>query len=84
MVNFLYLRNYAYREVDPQPAFKDGRPNPHLHWHVLPRYRLPVAFEGVVFEDASFGDQTNQVARTIPASLRERVVERLREQLPVS
>lgn len=84
LVNFMCLRNYAFREVNPEPPFKGGKPNPHVHWHCLPRYRQQVSFEGLMFDDPSFGDQANQPARTIPSSLREKVIARIREELPVN
>lgn len=57
MVNLSCLRNWAFRENDPIPPLLDGRPNPHVHWHVAPRYREPVVVAGRVFRDEDFGDE---------------------------
>ncbi len=46
MFNWTCLMNHAYRN-DP--------PNPHVHWHVRPRYNKPVTFAGELFEDKAFG-----------------------------
>ena len=46
-VNLSCDRNWAYRERDPDPPFWEGRPNPHVHWHVVPRHRTPVKFRGL-------------------------------------
>lgn len=57
MVNFSCLRNWAYRTTDPDPPFRDGRPNPHVHWHVAPRFDAPVTIGGETFVDDDFGEQ---------------------------
>ncbi len=49
LVNLSCLRNWAYRDRDPEPPWRDGRPNPHVHWHVAPRYREPVTVAGETF-----------------------------------
>lgn len=36
-------------------AFQNDPPNPHVHWHVRPRYRQPVVFAGLQFRDEDFG-----------------------------
>lgn len=36
-------------------GYKDDPPHPHVHWQIFPRYRNPVEFEGLVFEDNRFG-----------------------------
>lgn len=49
MFNWGCLMNSSYLE-DP--------PSPHLHWHFIPRYREPVQFMGMTFEDPCFGMST--------------------------
>lgn len=36
-------------------SFKKKPWNPHVHWHVRPRYSKNVEFEGEIFEDKEFG-----------------------------
>ncbi len=36
-------------------AFKVTPANPHVHFHVRPRYKGKVEFAGVIFEDKEFG-----------------------------
>lgn len=54
--NVAYLMNQAYREEKADPPQKNGEPNPHFHWHVIPRYNGPRIFEGRGFEDPDFGN----------------------------
>jgi diadenosine tetraphosphate (Ap4A) HIT family hydrolase len=36
-------------------AYQNTPPDPHVHWHVWPRYRNPVELEGEAFVDEYFG-----------------------------
>lgn len=36
-------------------AYQNNPPDPHVHWHVKPRYRNPVEFNGEIFTDEAFG-----------------------------
>jgi diadenosine tetraphosphate (Ap4A) HIT family hydrolase len=45
--NWACMMNFAYKE---QP------PNPHVHWHVRPRYDKVVELNGKIFDDPNFGD----------------------------
>ncbi len=49
MFNWGCLMNSSYLS-DP--------PNPHVHWHFIPRYREKTEFEGFTFEDPCFGSST--------------------------
>ena len=46
LFNWSCLMNLAYQNTPPDP---------HVHWHVKPRYRNPVEFAGITFEDEAFG-----------------------------
>lgn len=35
--------------------FQEPPYNPHVHWHLFPRYRKPVEFSNIVFEDSKYG-----------------------------
>jgi diadenosine tetraphosphate (Ap4A) HIT family hydrolase len=47
LFNWSCFMNFAYRNTPPDP---------HVHWHVRPRYRNPVEFAGEHFVDEWFGD----------------------------
>jgi len=36
--------NWSYNPEKQHPAFLDGKPNPHSHWHIIPRYDSPRQF----------------------------------------
>ena len=36
-------------------AFKEKPANPHVHWHLRPRYEKEVKFAGITFIDPDFG-----------------------------
>ena len=36
-------------------AFRQNPANPHVHWHVRPRYDKGVEFAGMIFNDLEFG-----------------------------
>lgn len=48
--NWSCLMNHAFRETPP---------NPHVHWHIKPRYHATVDFAGVAFTDEEFGSHYN-------------------------
>lgn len=41
-------------------AYQESPPNPHVHWHLRPRYEKPVNFSGKVFKDPDFGYHYNR------------------------
>ncbi len=62
--------NQAY-QVDP--------PVPHVHFHVRPRYKQPVEFQGIVFEDREFGEHYAPTKRTLlPRAVQTALVLHLR------
>jgi diadenosine tetraphosphate (Ap4A) HIT family hydrolase len=46
VVNVMCLLNEAYQSNDPSP---------HVHYHLRPRYRIPVRFNGTTYDDPEFG-----------------------------
>lgn len=67
--NWMSMMNYAYRN-DP--------PNPHLHFHVYPRYPLAVEFAGLVFEDKEFGSFVSREKRIVSEQTRLEIAQALR------
>ena len=58
-----------------------GKPK-QLHWHLWPRYKETVHFEGEIFRDEVFGhhyDKTKE--KLVSAALLEKIGERLRREL---
>lgn len=84
LVNLSCLRNWAYREVDPEPPWSDGRPNPHVHWHVAPRYRDPVDIAGEAIVDVDFGEELVWTGRRLPPPVRTHLITTLRAALPIT
>lgn len=74
LINMHYQRNWAFRAQNPDPPFKDGRPNPHVHWHVMPRYAEPVVFRGLTFDDPAFGEPFEWRDREVPADIRRAIL----------
>lgn len=75
MFNWGCLMNSAY--------LKD-HPDPHVHWHFIPRYREKVEFEGVTFKDPCFGFSTmysKEDVRRLSEYTRKKIKEKIRENL---
>ncbi len=54
--NIELLMNWAYREKNPEPNFLNGQPNPHIHWHIITRYKNSIKFADTIFTDPNFGE----------------------------
>jgi hypothetical protein len=55
-------------------ASRNTPPNPPVHLHVRPRDAQPVRFDGVLFEDAAFGEHYDRDAVSVPApTVRDRL-----------
>lgn len=82
--NVAYLMNMAYNASKPEPAFKDGQPDPHFHWHVIPRYDGTRQFGEEVFEDPDFGNSFNfQRKKVLVGDFRKRSIEAIRRHLNI-
>jgi diadenosine tetraphosphate (Ap4A) HIT family hydrolase len=84
LLNVSCERNWAYRVESPEPPYLDGRPNPHVHWHVVPRYRQKVRFEGIEWDDPAFGDPFVWREKDIPLLVRQAIIERIRSCLEIA
>lgn len=47
-------------ECNMNHAFKERPYNPHVHWHIYPRYSAPVEVGGLTFEDPLFGSHIDE------------------------
>ena len=73
MFNWGCLMNSSYLN-DP--------PNPHVHWHVIPRYREKVKFRGLIFEDPCFGSSTMKAKggiREIAKDVRVEIIKEIKD-----
>jgi diadenosine tetraphosphate (Ap4A) HIT family hydrolase len=70
MFNWTCLVNNSYRE---KPY------DPHLHWHLRPRYDHEVNFDGITFTDPEFGKHYTLVRRVeLPDQNVSNIAERVR------
>lgn len=83
LLNLYYQRNWAYREHNPDPPFKDGRQPACALSHraaLLPAGRI----RGRRWEDPSFGEPFVWGRVSVDAPLRLAIIERIRSRLPVT
>lgn len=68
--NWSCLMNNAYKE----------RPyNPHVHWHLIPRYEKPVSIAGLTFTDEEFGHMfTPKKERIVDDRVVNEIVEKIK------
>jgi diadenosine tetraphosphate (Ap4A) HIT family hydrolase len=63
-------------------AYKDSPPNPHVHWHVRPRYEKSVEFSGQTFYDKDFGHNYYKTAfKLVSQEVATKIVEKIKEYL---
>ncbi|HUC38874.1 MAG TPA: hypothetical protein VL944_01965 [Candidatus Acidoferrum sp.] len=61
-------------------AYTLSPPNPHVHWHVKPRYAHKVKIGDVVFEDKEFGKRATGSFQP-PRSVIDEIIKMLRVQM---
>ena len=83
LVNLSCERNWAYREKNPVPPFLEGQPNPHVHWHVVPRYRQRVRFMNIEWNDPTFGEPFLWRKKDIPEDVTVGIIHAIRQTLPI-
>lgn len=72
LVNWGCLMNSFYME---------NKPDPHLHWHFIPRYRNPVEFAGHTFEDPHFGYMRPRPPKKISEDVRVEIMSKIRKHM---
>jgi len=83
--NICALMNLAFHDKHPIPSFKDGKPNPHFHWHIIPRYDGPRYFDDTEFVDPEFGRSYNLKRKEMRVGLeRRKAIDALRENLQIT
>lgn len=85
--NVSFLMNQAYRDRSSKPAdppLKNGQPNPHFHWHVVPRYNGERIFDGIKFEDPEYGDLMNHLRKQpVDERTKEAIIAAIRKNLSI-
>ncbi|MBP2046679.1 diadenosine tetraphosphate (Ap4A) HIT family hydrolase [Methanobacterium aggregans] len=72
MFNWGCLMNASYLKNPPEP---------HLHWHLIPRYNHEVKLNGLTFEDVYFGHMKPQPIKNISLQTRKIISDKIRENL---
>lgn len=63
-------------------AFRSEPFNPHVHWHIFPRYKVAPVFDNITFNDSLFGNfYDDKTERIVSSETIERIASRLRGQL---
>ena len=57
------------------------KPDPHIHWHFIPRYKHEVKFEGLIFDDRYFGSMHPRPIKEVPDNIRKKIIEKIKENL---
>lgn len=74
LVNWSCLMNNAYQ---------NNPPDPHVHWHVVPRYSQVKNFAGDTFTDGRYGHSSrdNEYIKEVSAKIMEEITQQLRSEL---
>jgi diadenosine tetraphosphate (Ap4A) HIT family hydrolase len=54
-------------------------PDPHVHWHFIPRYNHKVELGELIFEDPDFGHMKPGPIRKIPDDIREKIIRKIKD-----
>lgn len=84
LLNLACDRNFAFRAVNPEPPLNNGRPNPHVHWHVAARYSSGFSFMGLNWSDPNFGAPFVWRKMEVPTEVRSAIIAKIRSELPVT
>lgn len=67
-------------------SYLKEQPDPHVHWHFIPRYKERVEFGGLTFEDPCFGFSTmksKEGVRKIPENVRMKIIKQINDNLGI-
>lgn len=66
-------------------AFRNGASNPHVHWHVYPRYKNAPVLNGEHYEDSLYGEHYNPTAeQLVTDDVVHQIAEILRSNIPLT
>lgn len=61
-------------------GYRDNPPHPHVHCQVFPRYKNPVEFKGLTFEDSRYGSfYSDDARRSVNADVIEAILMELKK-----
>ncbi len=64
-------------------AYLEKNPNPHVHWHVRPRYANKIKVGESIFEDLEFGYHYNRADKIeIPENIRRIIISKIKGNYP--
>lgn len=58
-------------------AYQNKPPNPHVHWHLRPRYERSIKLFGVTFKDMEFGHhyaRGSERSYTAPQDIQQKII----------
>ena len=61
--------------------YMNERPDPHIHWHFIPRYKHEIEFEGIIFNDRYFGSMHPRPIEEVPDDIRKKIIEKIKENI---
>lgn len=63
-------------------AFRSEPFNPHVHWHIYPRYKTAQVIDGITFDDSLFGNfYDHATERLVSEETVKKIASELREQI---
>ena len=63
-------------------AFRSDPANPHVHWHIFPRYKIAPVIAGIAYEDSLYGNFYQDGAeRIVSDDVVNKIASKLREHL---
>lgn len=61
-------------------SYRDNKNNKHsVHWHIHPRYKNPVEFIGMKFEDKEFGYPPEPKPTDLSEDMRKKIINSIKE-----
>lgn len=67
-------------------SYLKNPPDPHVHWHFIPRYKEKVEFRGLTFEDPCFGSSTMKAKvgiRKVTEDIRMEIIKEIKDNLEI-
>lgn len=58
-------------------AYRSDTPHPEVHWHFIPRYKEPVYFNKIKFEDPNFGYIPQPIVVRVPENIMDKIVDKI-------
>lgn len=59
-------------------AYREEQPEPHVHWHVFPRYKVAPQIDDAIFNDPLYGDLFDHKAERLVG---DEIIEKIMQQL---